>query len=127
MASEIPDFSGALNSLFRGKAKWTAQHDVMRDFYTLGFQCDRLTPVLTISQRALEDAIHSPTLIATRCLEFYERHHRLLNPREPVQPMLTCRECRSPVDLPRADELDFEFCERQSVLWAERAANMVKR
>lgn len=38
------------------------------------------------------------------------------------KPTLTCGNCRAPVDVPGDREPnDYEFCERQSVLWAERA------
>lgn len=89
----------------------------------LGFQCDRMTPVLSIRDSLLEDVAEAGAYIARQCLDLYERHHRTIGAWK-QEPILTCRECRSAVDLPRESKLDFEFCERQSVLWAERAVAM---
>lgn len=123
MASELPDFSVGLNAFFRGKAKWRMERNVIHDSYTLGFQCERLTPVIEVSHTALTDASDTAGLLARQCLDLYERHHRTIGAWK-QEPILTCRKCRSSVDLPREQKLDFEFCERQSVLWAERAAAM---
>lgn len=126
MSRLLPDFRESLNVFFRGKAKWETHRDVKRDETLFSFQCDRQTPVMAIQDSLFKDARDAAGLLARRCLDLYERHHRTIGAWK-QEPILTCRECRSPVDLPRESKLDFEFCERQSVLWAERAAAMVKR
>lgn len=59
-------------------------------------------------------------LLASKCIDLYTNHHRIVHPFE-AQPTLTCGNCRAPVDVPHGELNDYEFCERQSVLWAERA------
>lgn len=112
-----------LNRLFLGKAKWSVERSSNERVSIVSFQCDRRTPVIRINERVFEDAMDPSMLLASKCIDLYTNHHRIVHPFE-AQPTLTCGECRSPVDMPTDDELhDFEFCERQSVLWAERAMN----
>lgn len=111
-----------LNGIFRGKAKWQLQRDVMSRTNIVSFQCERLTPVLHISDNAIEDA--DVRVFASQCIDMYTRHHAVYGHAVEMQPTLTCRECRSPVDVPSESEYDYEFCERQAVLWMERAARV---
>ncbi len=42
-------FPEALNSLFRGRARWSTQRDVRTNETALGFQCERHTPILRVN------------------------------------------------------------------------------
>lgn len=122
MAAPLPDFEGALNGIFRGRATWSMQRDVRRDTFRVGFRCTRETPMFEVSHNALEDAIAPGQLLARQCMEVYARHHALMPTDMALPPLLTCPECRGPVDMPGVrKQADYEFCERQAVLWAERA------
>lgn len=113
--------ANALDSLFKGKATWRAQRDAMSRDTIIGFQCSKHTPVIRITDSFMEDARDTARWVAEQCIELYNRHHVVMPTLDP-QPVLTCHECRAPVDVPSDRKLnDFEFCERQSVLWAERA------
>ncbi len=121
MAGELSDFSESLNTFFRGKARWQMQRNAMMRTTELSFQCEQRTPILSLNDSLIEDTRDIAQLLARRCLDLYEQHHRTIGAWK-QEPILTCPACRAPVDLPRESKMDFEFCERQSVLWAERAA-----
>lgn len=110
-----------IDKLFRGKATWFAERDPLRRDTVIGFQCNRhTTPVLRVSDSAIEDAPHGYRPLLSQCIDLYTNHHRIVEPFE-AQPTLTCGSCRSPVDVPTEQEMDYEFCERQAVLWMQRA------
>lgn len=74
-----------------------------------------------------EDARSSVQLIARQCIDLYDRHHRLLQPPFAQPPILTCRECRSPVDVPSdKQQQDYEYCIEQAEAWMNRAVSMRK-
>lgn len=112
-----------LDTLFRGKAKWSTHRDALERSTLFSFQCERATPVLRVGNNLLEDAPNAASLVAEKCLELYARHHAVGS--YPItSTIVTCRSCRAPVDVPFDRDVidDFEYCERQAVLWMERAA-----
>lgn len=121
-----------VNRVFRGRATWHAERDPRSRATRFGFQCDRRTPVFSLSDNLLEDvadARSTAELILDKCVDVYGRHHQLLALSDPsISPIATCHECRSYVTLDderrmTSEEL-YQHCESQAVRWMERAVQV---
>ena len=113
------EFEG-INNVFLGRATWFAERDAMRRETIVGWRARGTTPVLRVSDDVIEDATNGYRPLASRCIDLYTNHHRIVEPFY-ARPTLTCGACRAPVDVPSDQEMDHEFCERQAVLWMQRA------
>ena len=117
---------GALDAMFRSRAAWVAERDPFRRVTNIRYRCT--SPVFSATDEFLEDAIDASGIVMRECTLMYNRHHAPL-PTIDLPPLITCGQCRAPVPLidePKEIGALHEFCERQAVLWMERAQRVRK-
>jgi len=111
----------ALASIARD-AHWWARRDITHTSVIVGFSC-RARGSLELSEATLEDSADAVRVLVDVATDLHSRSHDVLRPApKGMAPLFECPACKlsRPVHA-RIDDLSFEDCERQAVLWMDLA------